>query len=329
MRTVALILRGSFLLLTPFCAASTHAQGIPTTVNELSLSISPQYPRPYDTVTVTVGSTQLDLASGIISITVNGKVVSEGERSATFTLGGPGVKTTIQATVKDALGTHSVSRTITPADVALVLEPTSTVPPFYKGAKLVASEGSLRLIALPNFQTAGGTAIAPQSLSYTWKFGDKILEAQSGVGKNVLVATAPVRYRDARITVTVTNADKSLVAQATTLISPVDPVIRMYRNDPLAGVDFSSALSGSFVLPSDEETFRAVPYYYASSPTLAWTLNGTDSGSDADLTVRTTGATKGTALLGVRAAVVGLLNNTEARLTVQFGEARSTGIFGL
>jgi hypothetical protein len=82
-------------------------------------------------------------------------------------------------------------------------------------------------------------------------------------------------------------------------------------------------------MANDEETFRAIPYYYAAFPTVAWTLNGSDSDHDPDLTVRTTGTVKGSAVLGVSAQGAGALNNAQTRFTVQFGEARSTGIFGL
>lgn len=317
------------LLLGPASALPARAQTLPGSVEEVTLTLSPQYPRPYETVTATVGSTQINLAASTITISVNGKVIATGERSASFTVGGAGVRSLVQATAKDSAGTHATQISIFPEDVALVVEPSSSVPPFYRGAKLAASSGPVRVIAMPTFKTGAGAAVAPASLVYTWKFGDKILEAQSGIGKNVLTATAPVRYRDARITVTVTSQDQALVAQATSLLSAVDPLVRIYRHDPLLGINFASALSGTFALTSDEETFRAVPFFFASAPKIAWTLNGSDSGSDPDLTVRTTGASKGTALLGARVANPSALSDAEARLTVQFGQARSTGIFGL
>lgn len=309
-------------------APFAQAQTLPG-AEELTLTFSPMYPRPYDTVTVTVGSTILDLSASTITITVNGVVIGENERKATFTMGGPGTKSVVKVVTKDVDGTHELSRTLAPAEVALVVEAQSTVPPFYKGARLVASEGPVTLIALPDFQSAPGVKIPPSSLVYTWRFGEKILESESGIGKNILRAKAPVRYRDARITVTVTTQDRALVAQAITSVSPVDPFIRVYENDPLMGVDFAHALSKTFSMKNDEHTFRAVPYYYAAFPKISWKLNGTDSDQDPDLTVRTTGTTKGTAILGVGASDANIINSSETRFTIEFGQARSTGIFGL
>ena len=326
MRSVALSLFFIFFLFS--AGAPVRAQTLPG-AEELSITVSPQYPRPYDTATITVSSTLLDLNASTITISVNGAVVSENERKGVFTMGGPGTASVISVTTKDATGTHQATKRLSPADVALVTESNSTVPPFYKGAQLVASEGSVRLIALADFQTTTGAKIPPANLAYTWKFGDKVLEAQSGLGKNILNATAPIRYRDARITVTVTTQDKSLVAQASTVVSPIDPFIRIYKNDPLGGIDLTTALFGTFTMATDEQTFHAVPYYYAAFPKIAWTLNGTDSDQDPDLTVRTTGAARGTAVLGARASDTNVINNAETRFTVQFGQARSTGIFGL
>lgn len=311
-----------------FVPPTAQAQGLPLPA-ELSVVLSPLYPRPYDTVTVTVKSTMLDLSASTITISVNGTTIAEGERTAWFVMHGPGEKFVVEVVTTDADGTHKIQKTISPADVALVVEPQTSVPPFYKGARLVASEGSVRLIALPDFQSAPGVRIPPQNLSYSWKFGDRILEAQSGLGKNVLSAIAPVRYRDALITLTVTTQDKALVAQSSVMVTPIDPFIRVYQNDPLTGIDLATALSKTFAMTADEHTFRAVPYFYSGSPKVAWTLNGTDSDQDPDLTVRTTGATKGTAVLGAHASDTNVINNAETRFTIEFGAARSTGIFGL
>ncbi len=325
MRSAALLLLLPLALLAP---GPARAQVLPSAA-ELNISLSPEFPHPYDTVTATVSSNQIDLAAAAITISVNGKAVAEGDRNATFSVGGAGTKTVIAVVAKDSAGTHDASITLHPEDVSVVVEPSSSVPPFYKGARLPASEGNVRLIALADFKTAGGAAIAPSSLVYTWKFGDKLLESSSGIGKSVLTATGPVRYRDADITVTVSTQDKTLAAQESAFVSPVDPVIRIYRNDPLEGIDFSKALSGTLPLMGDEETFRAFPFFYSLAPQITWTLNGTKSGTDPDLTVRTTGASAGSAVVGASAQDPSALNNGETRFTVQFGGSRSTGIFGL
>ncbi len=305
---------------------AAHAQFTPG-VEPLVLSVSPQYPRPYDTVTVSVSSTLLDLAASDIVFYVDGKVMGEGERKASFGLGAPGTKTSVRVEVSGDGGTTEKTLTIAPADVSLVLEPTATTHPFYRGAALPAPEGSVRLVAVTDFKTAAGASIPPESLVYNWKHGDRQLAAESGIGKNVLVATAPTRYRDARVVVTVTTKDKALVGQASVVVSAVAPVVRVYRHDPLLGIDFAHALEKTFALAGTEEAFRAVPYHFGRTPVISWKLNGADTGSDPDLTVRTTGAERGTALLGVSADGEGLFAHAERSLSLEFGGNAGNNLF--
>lgn len=311
-----------FTLLVPFGA---QAQSIPGG-EDISVTLNPSYPRPYDRVTVTVTSNLFDLASSDIDISVNGTVVNEGNRTAVVRMGGPGTKTTVRAVVVSGADRREKQVIIAPAEVALILEADSTSHPFYPGASLVSSEGRVRLVALPDLRTSPTTKIAPESLVYTWKLGDQTLAAQSGVGRSVFVATAPARYRDAEVSLVVSTRDKALSARALITVSPVDPIVRIYRTDLLSGTIFSQALSKTFALPQAEETFRAVPYYFKKPPILSWTLNGNASGVEESLTVRSTGNT-GTGVLGLSAVGEG----AEARtgVTVQFGTTRRSGFFGL
>ena len=73
-----------------------------------------------------------------------------------------------------------------------------------------------KTVALADFQSAPGTRLPASSLVYTWRLGNRVLTDSSGIGKSTLLATAPVRYRNADITVTVTSPDNSLVGEAAT-----------------------------------------------------------------------------------------------------------------
>ncbi len=298
----------------------------------LTLSIRPEFPQPYGVVTVTPGSTLIDLSSSQVRISVNGTEVQKGSGSAPVQIqaGGPGVPTTITATAVASDGqTYTKTLVIHPADVALVVEPVSTTHPFYRGAPLVASEGLVRLIALPDLRTAAGTPIPASRLVYTWKNGDRLLESDSGLGKSVLTATAPVQFRDSTITVTVSTPDSSIVAQAVALISPVDPIARIYQDDPLLGPLFNYALPSSISMTDTEDTFRAVPYYFSGTPSLSWSVNDVQSQAGQDITVRSSGTGSGTALVSFAAKQSDTNQLANTSLTVQFGGKKSLGIFGL
>ncbi|MEK7100055.1 MAG: hypothetical protein AAB883_02875, partial [Patescibacteria group bacterium] len=219
--------------------------------------------------------------------------------------------------------------TVRPADIALIIEPSTTAHPFYQGGTPVGSEGRLRIVALPDIRTTTGARVAPENLIYTWKVDDRLLEAQSGIGKSVLTATAPVRYRDTTVTLTVASADSSYVAQAQTTVSPIDPVVRIYQNDPLLGPLFDHALSGTLPMEGEEETYRAVPYFFSSAPALTWSVNGAPSGGEKDITLRSTGTGGGTAALSVSAKQPTTHQTGDARISIQFSSGGGLGIFGL
>ncbi|MBU1754761.1 hypothetical protein KKH81_00550, partial [Patescibacteria group bacterium] len=297
----------------------------------LYLTVTPDYPRPFSTATVTVRSDTIDLYSSTVTITVNGVVVQTGTgvTTGTFVLGGPGTKSSIIAKITTNGFSFSKELVLVPSDVALIMEPVSTAHPFYEGGPLVASEGRLRLVAVPDLRNAAGVALDPKTLVYTWRLGNKVLQTDSGIGRNILTATAPVRYRDAPITVTVTNQDQTLVAEASTLVSPVDPVVRIYRNDPLLGPDYANALLGSANLQGTEDAFRMVPYFFSSLPAITWAVNGTVNETSNVITLRSTGGGAGTAQVTASAQNSATFQSANASLSVRFGETRGLGIFGL
>jgi len=323
----------SFLVLSLFGLSAlfpaAHAQFGGT--EPLAAIVSPQYPRPYQTVTVIPQSSAFDLAAATVSISVNGTVVAQGSGAepAYVTVGGPGTAATV--TVRATTGGQTYTQTVVlrPADVALVLEPLSSAHPFYEGGVLVASEGRLRLVALPDLRRSSGVAVSASDLVYTWRNGEQILQSASGIGKSVLTASAPVRYRDATISVTVATQDQSVVAYAETPIAPSDPLVRIYRTDPLLGPLFSVALPTRIAMATDEESFRAVPYYFAGEPLVGWEVNSVPGGSENTITVRASGNGAGTALLTATARAPVSPSTATASLSVRFGEKRSFGLFGL
>ncbi len=316
------------VLLFGISFGAVHAQF--TSSDPLTISISPQYPKPYDTVIVTPSSTLIDLASATVKVSVNGKVVStfSGSEGTSVTVGAPGVKTTITVTATTGGKTYKKSLVIATGDVALVVEPLSTAQPLYKGALLLAPQGRVRVIAIADLRGSSGARLNPNSLVYTWKLGNQILEADSGIGKNVLTAVAPQRYRDAQISVTVTSSDGSVVAQESTLLQPTDPIVRIYKTDPLLGTDFTRALAGTYTLAGSEESFRAVPYFFGAPPTLSWVVGGQGSGTSDEVTVRTNGSGAGRSSLSLSARLTETHQSVTNTLGLLFGTAKSTNIFG-
>lgn len=306
-------------------ALAAHAQ---FGVEPLSITIFPEYPRPFQIITVTPESSLIDLAASTVTISVDGTVVQRGsgKESVNVAVGGPGEATTITVTAVNNGQLYTAQTVIRPADVALVLEPQSTNHPFYEGGSLVASEGNLRIVAIPDLRTSAGAQIPVENLVFTWRNGEQILESASGIGKSVLTAIAPVRYRDTTISVTVATRDSGVVGQASVVVAPVDPIVRIYENDPLLGPRFEQALSRTDAL-NGEATYRAVPYHFRAMPSLAWSVNGTASQAGQDVTVRPAGSGRGRALLSVDALTAAPRQAAKGELSVTFGSQRA-GIFG-
>jgi|CXWL01.1.fsa_nt_gi hypothetical protein len=327
-RSTFLSLSAFVVLFGIFFAYTSFAQFDGT--EPLTISISPEYPKPHQTVTVSPDSNLIDLSSSEVTVFVNGVLVNKttGMEDTFVRVGGAGETTTITVSALNNGATYTTKIVVRPADVALVIEPLSTVHPFYRGGSLIASGGRVRLIALPEFRTGSGALIPAKDLVYTWKNGDQILQEYSGIGKSVLNAVSPPRYRDARITLTVTTIDSSVVAQSVTTVGPSDPIVHIYRNDPLLGPLFGNALLKTFAMSADEETFRAVPYFFSDRPNLSWLMNGTPSESAEDITVRASGGV-GTALLGIQARTTDGAQNGNTSVSIQFGKSVSRGIFGL
>lgn len=300
-------------------------------VDPLTVTVSPRYPRPYQSITITPKSTVIDLSASSVVVTVDGKEVGRGSGTQSYSVqtGGPGTRSVVRVSVS-AAGTSATDETvIRPTDVSLVLDPISTSHAFYEGANLVAPEGRIRVVALADLRTAPGTRIPSTNLIYTWKTGSRILQAESGVGKSTLIATAPVLFRDTDVSVTVSSADGTLIGEASIAVSPTDPKLLLYKENPLEGAVFTSALSKDYSLTGSEEAFRAVPYFFPTDPSLTWLLNGKSAGTDPLITVRTTGDRAGSATLSVEARQFGAFYSANSSLIVRFGATPGSNLFGL
>jgi hypothetical protein len=298
----------------------------------ITLDVSPQYPAPYQTVTISPSSSVFDITDTTVTVTLNGKAFYKGTGGSTITvpMGGPGSTADVVVTFSgDGQSPASQELVFHPESVALVVEPVSGTHPFYEGSGLVTSEGRVRIVAIPDIRTSPTHAIDPSALTYTWSLGDQELDTDSGTGKDVLDATAPQQYRDADVSVVVTSPDGSEVAQADTTISPTDPIVRIYENDPLLGPLYDNALSGTVTLNGPEETYRGVPYYFSVTPPVIWNMNGVQSGTTDNITVRSTGNGQGSAVLDFSANDSDTSQSADSTISVNFGQQQSGGIFGL
>jgi len=301
-------------------------------MNSFSLSVSPQYPAPMSQATVSVVSSSLDLANATMTISVDGKQIYQGNaRPVTVPIGKEGSITRVVVNVSAGGADYSQEVSIQPQDVLLVAEPVSSVPPLYPGKPSVPLEGSVRVVAIANLKSAAGTPHSPAALSYAWTVDTTQVASASGIGKATILVASPLQYRARTVSVAITSADGTLVGGASLSLSPEEPSLRIYENDPLLGIRFDRALPNVYSITGAEVSLYAAAFSLPTTygaPFLQWFLDGDLVQTGSSITLRPTGSGRGTASLSLTAAA-GQYTTASADLGLSFGAAKSSTFFGL
>jgi hypothetical protein len=312
----------------PFAAA---AQSLGTT-GPFSVTVSPQYPAPYSTASLSFVSGSLDLANATLTVKADGKQIYTGNAApVSVPLSAAGKTVHIIVSAASAGGTQTQSLSITPQDVSLVAEPVASVPALYPGKPAVPLEGATRIVAVADIRTPNAAQIDPAALSYTWTVDGAQLASASGIGKDAIVVASPLEYRARDVSVSITSQDGAYVGGAGLTLSPTRPTLRVYESDPLLGIMFDHALSGTYAITGSETSLYAAPFSFPISggaPAIQWFLNGSSAESGPTVTLRPSGS--GTGSAGVSAtASAGTYSQAAASLTLTFGSSSGGNLFGL
>lgn len=236
------------------------------------IKTTPDYPKAYDPVTLTVVTYSFEADLATITWKINGKVVASGlgMTSLKTTMGGTGEYTVAEALIvlpnKDSL---TVAIALSPQSVDLAWEAVeSYTPPFYEGKSLPAEGALVRVTALPTF-VDNGRLVDPSQIFYTWYVNDSVSASLSGIGKQVLVTRLDYFADETNFRV-VAKTTSGLVAESTIKIQPfpISPVF--YKYDPLLGVDLSKAITRRLEI-TKEISLKLEPYFISK-------VDGADSG---------------------------------------------------
>ncbi len=317
-------------LLLPLTALA-QLEGLENLAPSFSLSVDPQYPAPYSKATITAESNMLDLANAILTLTVSGKQIYQGSvQPTTVTLGKAGSGVQVTATISSGGTTYNQTVTIRPQEVSLIVEPISSAPPLYAGKPSMPIGGSTRIVAVANFRNASGGAIDPTTLSYVWTVDDTQIANSSGVGKSAVIVASPLPYRGRTVSVAITSRDGAFVGGDSLSLSPQEPSVRIYENDPLLGIRFDRALLDTYAV-STESTLYGAPFSVSitnGAPFLQWFVNGTSAQTGNSITLRPTGSGEGSASLSLTASSGGDTSAT-TNLSLTFGKETRSNFFGL
>jgi hypothetical protein len=247
---------------------------------DVSIRMTPAYPSPGETVTLTVPG-----ADRPIVWEVNGAVVASGTPQLVVQAGELGSETEIDATVygSDSLG-HAQAF-IRPAAASVVWSSDAYTPPFFRGKSLPGTGSTISLEALAAIADASGVVPA-QRLVYTWKRNGAILQDLSGLGRSRIRIAAPALFASDDIVVDIATADDAYRARAMTRIASVDTHLALYRDTPLFGIFFNDATPARYTTSDADVTFFAAPYYAArtgadSGLSYDWSINGSAAHTDA------------------------------------------------
>lgn len=268
-------------VLTPH-TATAQLQVPSQTRNALQLNVSPEFPKPGQSVTFSVESFQADLDVARITWRVDGSTEQQGVGAQRLTLEAPALGDTTSVTVQanTEKGTFSTDYLMRPTRVSLVWQGQTQTHPFYAGASAHTAGSQVTLTAFPEFVRSDGTRIAPDNLVYTWRRGNQVLNQQSGFGAQSITVGNPGVLRDMTIRVHVRSPDERYQHRAAVIIPVTQPQTRVYPVHPLLGPRFNEAVTQEIAVTEEELTLSAVPYHL-STPTrgsdaaqYTWRLNG-------------------------------------------------------
>lgn len=317
----------SFFLTAPLLSSAQFGGG-----DELAVTLTPERPGAFQTVTVEVESYIADLSRSSMRWLINGNVVREGigEKRFTFRTGALGTVTTLGITAETLDGRiFNKDLAIRPAEVTLLWQTSSYTPPFYRGKALFPFQGTVTVAALPFFVSETGERFDARELVYTWKEDGTVIGDASGYGNALFAFRGAVPMREKTISVEVATADEKLLAAAEIIVPPVAPRLLLYENHPLYGIRFNRALVSPFSLAGEEVRLSAIPFFFEipnrASRSIAydWSANfaALPNEKNPDITLRRVSGRGGEATVSLEARhEKQSFQGDDAQLTISFGE---------
>lgn len=249
---------------------------------DIILNINPVYPTPNQSVKATLSSYAANLDKANISWSINGKemLTGIGKKTFSFTMGDID-SSFLEARINTLDGGNVLKTiTLTPTEIDMLWEaPDSYTPPFYRGKALVPSQGTFKVVAIPNLMTSSGKSNA-SNLSYTWTKDDNGQPNASGWGKSYF--TFKNSYLDVNniVEVAVSDITGSANTSGKITLQTTKPKIIFYRKDLSLGTQWEKSLNNGISITKKGEVLVVEPYFFApkniSSSDLIfnWFFNG-------------------------------------------------------
>lgn len=268
-----------------FSSNLSSAQTIPESIDSIIIESSSGIPVPGKEITIKATSYGIDLNSATVAWFIDGKSAQSGIGLTSIRLVAPALGKTISIVVTAQSPSGAVSSgsyIVSSGSVDMITETNGYVHPLFRGKLAPVYQNTIKITAIPHIGTASGAEYDPQSLVYTWKKNDKVIQDQSGYGKQSITLTGDLVPRPFEISVSVAPRSGGTEVRGSTKIDFRLPKVMFYINDPLYGPLFNSAIGESIRIGSERETsVLAVPFGFnkqigsIDDLSLTWLINST------------------------------------------------------
>lgn len=318
----------ALLVILPPSFNPLFAQEI-SSVEGIDLILSNENPSPNSTITIKAESYVSDLNSSSIVWSLNGSVYQKGIGVTSIQIQTPslGNKLRVSITANTPEGKIlSKSITITPQNVDLILETDGYTPPFFLGKVPLVYQNNYRIIAIPHLTNSSGVEYDPKDLIYQWVKDSKVIQDQSGYGKQVFSYKEEIVPRQRIIEVKVYTRDNENQAKKLISLEAGSPFITFYKNDSLYGTLYNNAIKDKFLLGKNKEiSILAVPYGFnnpINKLEYSWMLNSIEQEklvNNQSITLRTPNQSSGTSNIELTITNIrDILEKAEKTLSVVF-----------
>lgn len=274
--------------------------------NALSVEIIPKYPKPFETVRITIEDYSRDLNKVDISWSLNGKVEKSGQGLKKFQLTVGALGTVSDVSVNMGGIVHRL--TLRPAVTDILWQTDTYTPPFYAGKALHSNQSLITFEAEPFFITEGGVRLDPETLVYNWKNNGKLNNSASGYGKRTLKYSSTILLKPVDVSVEVSSTDGVFRSLSSVTVADSETETVFYENHPLYGIIFETALNDKeFLIEGREVNIKAVPYFFSNQQknfdglSYDWKLNNSplDQRDDGIIFRKPEGVAKGRSLVSL------------------------------
>lgn len=271
----SLVLLAAFIILLPSVAVAQFDMSALGGTPQIAITLSPTHPSPGDVVTASLD----DYAGGMFGAQINWRYAgapipsATNQRQVQFVAGDAGSDTPIEVTLTRTQGdTQTLRQVISPVFMDIIIEPQTRVPDWYSGRALPSLGSQVNATVLLN----DGSFIDPQSVVYTWRMNQRVLEGGSIRAGNQVAFPTP---RGSSVVLSVTAADLSgnTIASRAVRVNIVQPELGFYEKHALYGMQAIPTISGATLIGS-VVTLQAEPFFldtrvYNRPDVAEWEIN--------------------------------------------------------